>query len=82
MTCCFALRVLLTDVIEGIFVSQQPWINNDLESIRQNDPNYRDQINGQRTPDLPYDHCLSRLSPDILTLLEPQNYQVILSSPS
>ena len=67
---------------EGIFVSQRPWINNldkDLESIRQNDPKYRNHMNEQRTPDLPYNH---RLSPDILTLLEPQDYQVILSSPS
>ena len=71
----------LTDMTEGIFDSQQPWAtgNNDLESIRQNDPSYRDHMNGQKTPDLPYNH---RLSPDILTLLEPQNYQVILSSPS
>ena len=65
---------------EGIFVSQRPWDNNNLEAIRQNDPNYRDHMNNtQRTPDLPYNH---RLSPDILTLLGPQNYQVILSSPS
>ena len=65
---------------EGIFVSQRPWINKDLESIRQNDPNYRNHMNRQGTPDLlPYNH---RLSPDILTLLEPQDYQVTLSSPS
>lgn len=64
---------------QGIFVSQRPWSKNDLESVPQNDPNYRDHMNEQRTPDLPYNY---RLSPDILTLLEPQNYQVILSSPS
>jgi len=70
-------------MIEGIFVSQQPLINDDLESICQNDPNYcnRDHMNvsEQGAPDLTYNH---RLSPEILTLLEPQNYQVILSSPS
>jgi hypothetical protein len=68
----------LTDIVEGIFVSQQPWTSK-LESIRQNDSNYKDHMNGQGTPDVPYNQCLS---PDVLAALEPQNYQVILSSPS
>ena len=72
--------MILTDMTEGIFVSQRPWANNDLESNRQNDPKHRDHMNGQRISDLPYHN--HRLSPDILALLEPQNYQVTLSSPS
>lgn len=64
-----------TDMTRGISVSQKAW-SNDLESIRQNDFNYRDHMHRRRTLDLPHNQ---RLSPDILTALEPQNYQVILS---
>lgn len=69
-----SVQPILTGTTEGIFASQQPWTN-ELESICQNDQNYRDHMNMQRTPN----QCLS---PDILAILEPQNYQVILSSPS
>ena len=68
----------LTDITGGIFVSQQSWTN-DLASIRQTDPNYSNDMNRRGTPEFPYNR---RLSPDILAALEPQNYQVILSSPS
>ena len=70
------LATNLTDITEGIFTSQS-WTNS-LDSIRQNDPDYRDHMNRQ-TPNLA---CNRHFSPDILAALEPQNYQVILSSPS
>lgn len=56
----------------------EPWTK-DLESIRQNNLDYRDHMDRQRTPDFSYNR---RLSPDILAVLDSHNYQVILSSPS